>query len=122
MFHVFREPKLSLGDIELTLSYNDLAQKFVVFVHKIRNLPLKENHPTDIPDPYVKLQLEGPGSIKIHKTKHKTDDCNPVYEQEFDFLISKSNLYKSKLIVSVKTKKFFSSKNLMGQVIQFIVI
>ncbi|KAH1015217.1 hypothetical protein HUJ05_012984 [Dendroctonus ponderosae] len=101
------------GRIELTLDYSGTRQKLLVTVHRIANLPLK--NPGDIPDPYVKLRLEGPGISPVkHRTKVVLDSCDPVYEHTFEYLLSVFELPAHRLIVTVKNKKLFHT-SILGQ-------
>ncbi|XP_050294972.1 extended synaptotagmin-2-like isoform X2 [Anthonomus grandis grandis] len=103
------------GRIELTMDYSELRQKLLVTVHRVANLPLK--NPGDIPDPYVKLKLDGPGNSPVkYRTKVIVDSCDPEYEETFEYLLSISELPHQKLIISVKNKKMFSSR-VLGQTI-----
>ncbi|KAG8034618.1 hypothetical protein G9C98_007694 [Cotesia typhae] len=108
-----------LGRIQLTLRYSVPRQKLVVVVHKVANLPLPLNDPSSIPDPYVKLYLL-PDRHK--ETKRKTavlkDNCNPVYDEQFEYVVSQGDLNERVLEVSVCTQKAWlsSSNNIMGQV------
>lgn len=107
-----------LGRIQLTLRYSVQRQRLIVVVHKIVNLPLKD--PTNIPDPYVKLYLL-PERAKDSKRKTETmkDNCNPVYDETFEYILSQGELNSRHLEVSVVTRKgWFSSQSpVMGQVI-----
>ncbi|EEB18657.1 conserved hypothetical protein [Pediculus humanus corporis] len=107
-----------LGKILLTMSYSMSRQRFDVTVHRISGLPM--NDPTNIPDPYVKLYLL-PERNKDSKRKTEAikDNCNPVYEQQFEYIISPGELSNRQLEVSVATRKklFSSSSNCMGQVL-----
>ncbi|XP_066138677.1 extended synaptotagmin-2-B-like isoform X2 [Euwallacea fornicatus] len=101
------------GRIELSLEYSELTQKFSVIVHRASSLPLKI--PTDIPDPYVKLKLEGPGISPVkYRTKVVIDSCDPVYEEKFEYLLSVLELSSYRLIITVKNKKMFNS-SIIGQ-------
>ncbi|XP_055377645.1 extended synaptotagmin-2 isoform X2 [Condylostylus longicornis] len=97
-----------LGRIQLSLRYHIQRQKLTVTVHKIMNIPLKD--PSNIPDPYVKLYLL-PGRTKESKRKTATikDNCNPVYDSSFEYLISIAELMNSELEVTVCTQKGFLS-------------
>lgn len=81
--------------------------KNIFFFFLLRNIPLKD--PSNVPDPYVKLYLL-PGRSK--ETKRKTitikDNCNPVYEATFEYIISKAELNNTELEVTVATQKGFS--------------
>ncbi|XP_046754007.1 extended synaptotagmin-2 isoform X2 [Diprion similis] len=108
-----------LGRIQLTLRYSVARQKLVVVVHKIANLPLPQNDPSNVPDPYVKLYLL-PDRHK--ETKRKTavmkDNCNPIYDEQFEYVISQGDINTRRLEVSVCTQKGWLSTggNVMGQV------
>nr|XP_022907174.1 extended synaptotagmin-2 isoform X1 [Onthophagus taurus] len=107
-----------LGRIQLTLRYSVQRQRLIVVIHQIANLPLKD--PSNIPDPYVKLYLLPDRS---RETKRKTvvvkDNCNPIFDESFEYLISQGELSSQQLEVTVCTQKqlFYSSTNVMGQVI-----
>ncbi|XP_021935100.1 extended synaptotagmin-2 isoform X3 [Zootermopsis nevadensis] len=107
-----------LGRIQLTLRYSVQRQRLVVVVHKVANLPLRD--PTNIPDPYVKLYLL-PERAKDSKRKTETmkDNCNPVYDETFEYILSQGELNSRQLEVSVVTRKgWFSSQSpVMGQVV-----
>uniref|UniRef100_A0A1L8DZP3 Putative synaptotagmin-like mitochondrial-lipid-binding domain protein n=2 Tax=Nyssomyia neivai TaxID=330878 RepID=A0A1L8DZP3_9DIPT len=97
-----------LGRIQLTLRYSVQRQRLIVIVHKIMNIPLKD--PSNIPDPYVKLYLL-PGRSKESKRKTNVakDNCNPVYDATFEYIISTAELIGSELEVTVATQKGFLS-------------
>lgn len=108
--------KPDIGQMELTLFYSEARQKLVVTVHKITNLLKKDA--SDIPDPYVKLKLITPDAHSIkNKTKVITDSCDPVFEETFEYLLTQTELSKSKLLLTVKSKKMFFNSNIIGQVI-----
>ena len=107
-----------LGRIQLSIRYSVQRQKLIVVVHKIANLPLPPNDPYNIPDPYVKLYL----LPDRHKdTKRKTavmkDNCNPVFDEQFEYVVSQADLNSRTLEVSVCTQKGWLStgSNVMGQ-------
>lgn len=83
------------------------------------NLPLPQNDPHNIPDPYVKLYLL-PDRHK--ETKRKTavmkDNCNPIFDEQFEYVVSQADLNSRTLEVSVCTQKGWLStgSNVMGQV------
>lgn len=98
----------SLGSINLTVQYSVQRQRLIVVVHKIKNIPLKD--PSSIPDPYVKLYLL-PGRSKDSKRKTNVikDNCNPVFDATFEYLISTAELNGSSLEVTVCTQKVIGS-------------
>ncbi|KAH8406683.1 hypothetical protein KR222_003005, partial [Zaprionus bogoriensis] len=97
-----------LGRIQLTITYSAQRQKLDVTIHKIMNIPLRD--PSNIPDPYVKLYLL-PGRSKESKRKTNIckDNCNPVYDASFEYLISIAELRHTELEVTVCTQKGFLS-------------
>lgn len=96
------------GRIQLTLRFSIQRQRLIVVVHKVMHIPLKD--PTNIPDPYVKLYLL-PGRSKDSKRKTNIikDNCNPVYDTTFEYIISAGELMSSELEVTVATQKGFLS-------------
>ncbi|XP_018325864.1 extended synaptotagmin-2 isoform X2 [Agrilus planipennis] len=107
-----------LGRIQLTLRYSIQRQRLTVVVHRIANIPLRD--PSNIPDPYVKLYLL---PERAKETKRKTqvvkDNCNPVFDESFEYLISQGGLNTQQLEVTVASQKHILStgKNVIGQVI-----
>ncbi|EDW66907.2 extended synaptotagmin-2 isoform X2 [Drosophila virilis] len=97
-----------LGRIQLSITYSAQRQKLDVTIHKIMNIPLRD--PSSIPDPYVKLYLL-PGRSKESKRKTSIikDNCNPVYDASFEYLISIAELRHTALEVTVCTQKGFLS-------------
>ncbi|XP_031833796.1 extended synaptotagmin-like protein 2 isoform X2 [Nomia melanderi] len=108
-----------LGRIQLSLRYSVQRQKLIIVVHKIANLPLPHNDPYNIPDPYVKLYLL-PDRYK--ETKRKTavmkDNCNPIFDEQFEYVVSQGDLNSRTLEISVCTQKGWLSagSKVMGQV------
>ncbi|XP_023246253.1 extended synaptotagmin-1 [Copidosoma floridanum] len=109
-----------LGRIQLTLKYSVQRQKLIVVVHKVANLPLPANDSSNIPDPYVKLYLL---PDKHKETKRKTavmkDNCNPTFDEEFEYLVSQGDVNSRVLELAVCTQKGWLStgSNCMGQVL-----
>ena len=89
----------------------------IFFLH--RNLPLPPNDPHNVPDPYVKLYLL-PDRHK--ETKRKTavmkDNVNPIYDEQFEYVVSQGDLNTRVLEISVCTQKAWLStgSNVMGQI------
>nr|CAH7748594.1 unnamed protein product [Callosobruchus chinensis] len=107
--------KSEMGRIELTINYSGPRQKLIVTVHRITDLPSKENDP---PDAYVKLKLISPVFQKLKgKTKVIVDSCDPVFEETFEYLVSESDLLNSKLVLTTKSKKVFFNSDVIGQVV-----
>ena len=108
-----------LGRIQLTLRYSVQRQRLIVVIHKIANLPLPSKDPSNIPDPYVKLYLL-PNRSKESKRKTPVvkDNCNPVFDVTFEYVLSQGELHTQQLEVTVATQKqLFSGSNTMGQVL-----
>lgn len=107
-----------LGRIQMTLRYSVQRQRLIVVVHKVMNIPIKD--PSSIPDPYVKLYLL---PERAKDTKRKTqvikDNCNPVFDESFEYVLNPAELGTKQLEVTVGTQKqlFYSSSNILGQVI-----
>ncbi|XP_047354620.1 extended synaptotagmin-1 isoform X1 [Vespa velutina] len=107
-----------LGRIQLTLRYSIQRQKLIIDIHRIAHLPLPQNDPTNIPDPYVKLYLL---PDKHKETKRKTaiikDNCNPIFDEKFEYVVSQADLNTRVLEISVCTQKGWLStgSNVMGQ-------
>lgn len=97
-----------LGAINMTVQYSMQRQRLIIIIHKIKNIPLKD--PSNIPDPYVKLYLL-PGRSKDSKRKTAVvkDNCNPVFDATFEYLISVAELNSSQLEVTVCTEKLIGS-------------
>ncbi|XP_065164196.1 extended synaptotagmin-2 isoform X3 [Atheta coriaria] len=107
-----------LGRIQMTLRYSVQRQRLIVVVHKVANIPLKD--PSSIPDPYVKLYLLPERSKESkRKTNVIKDNCNPIFDETFEYLISQAELASLQLEVTICTQKqlFYSSSNVLGQVI-----
>uniref|UniRef100_A0A182J284 Uncharacterized protein n=1 Tax=Anopheles atroparvus TaxID=41427 RepID=A0A182J284_ANOAO len=102
-----------LGRIQLTVAFSVQRQRLLVIVHKISNIPLKD--PNNIPDPYVKLYLL-PGRSKESKRKTAVvkDNCDPVFDTTFEYIISNAELVNSELEVTVCTQKGFFGSPVIG--------
>lgn len=48
------------------------------------------------------------------------DTCEPIFEETFEYLLSKSEVYDQFLVIKVKTKKFFNN-NVIGEVIDVLI-
>lgn len=116
--HSLSDP--GLGSMFLTLQYNVQRQRLSVIIHKIKNIPLKD--PSNIPDPYVKLYLlPGRSKESKRKTNFVKDNCNPVFDATFEYIISTAELHTSSLEVTVATQKMIGSP-MLGMVSSFNVI
>ena len=81
------------------------------------NIPQKDQ--SDIPDPYVKLYLL---PERAKDTKRKTqvikDNCDPVFDETFEYVLSQGELHTKQLEVTVASQKqlFYGSGNVLGMV------
>lgn len=107
-----------LGRIQLTLRYSVQRQRLIVVVHKVANIPLKD--PSNIPDPYVKLYLL-PERAKDSKRRTQVvrDNCNPIFDETFEYILSQGELNTKQLEVTIASHKqlFYSGNNVLGLVI-----
>jgi hypothetical protein len=105
-----------LGSIQLTLNFSVARQRLNVTIHKVINLPIKEA--SNIPDPYVKLYVlpKKENSNTKRKTETYKDNCNPVYEETFEYIMSVAELNSKQLEITVLTKKTWHSP-VLGQVV-----
>lgn len=106
-----------LGRIELSVKFSPRGN-LVVVVHKVQGLPKEEDG--ELPDPYVKLYLL-PDRSKDSKRKTDVikDDCDPEFDERFEYAVSPNELTHRTLEVSVINKKgllFLQRSNTMGQV------
>ncbi|XP_050422686.1 extended synaptotagmin-3 isoform X2 [Adelges cooleyi] len=105
-----------LGSIQLSFAYSATRQRLNVTVHKIINLPVKE--PSDIPDPYVKLYIlpKKDNANTKRKTEALKDQCNPVFDETFEYLMGVADINSRQLEVTVLTKKTWHSP-VLGQIV-----
>ncbi|XP_042885011.1 extended synaptotagmin-1-like isoform X1 [Penaeus japonicus] len=104
-----------LSRIQLTVEYEQ--SNLIIGVHQIENLPKEENG--DLPNPYVKLYLL-PDRAKDSKQKTKVikQDCNPKYNERFEYDISSSECTRHTFEVLVINKRGpLQHSTTMGKVI-----
>ncbi|XP_064095355.1 LOW QUALITY PROTEIN: extended synaptotagmin-2-B-like [Macrobrachium nipponense] len=106
-----------LGRIELSVKYGPRSN-LVVVVHQVQGLQKEEDG--ELPDPYVKLYLL-PDRSKDSKRKTDVikDDCNPKFDERFEYSVSPNELTHRRLEVSVINKKgllFLQRSSTMGQI------
>ncbi|CAG9863143.1 unnamed protein product [Phyllotreta striolata] len=141
----FKE-KTELGQMEVTLHYSAPRQKLIVTVHRLSNIPLRDPNNIPDPYVKLKLTAPGANKIKnktkcdgkysemmsLYRLATKIpvlwswlrmpqqqvimDNCDPVFEETFEYLVSNSDLPNNKLVLTVKSKKMFHSY-IVGQVI-----
>jgi hypothetical protein len=97
--------------IRMTVRYSQTGQQLVVVIHSVANLPIEEGG--ELPDPYVKLYVL-PERNKKHKTEAQKDQCNPLYDERFEFPII--DLRNKTLEITVCDKKWRKSPKL-GEVL-----
>jgi len=96
--------------VRLTIRYSQNTHQLVVVVHSVSNLPIEKE---ELPDPYVKLYVL-PDKTKKHKTEAKKDNCNPLYDERFEFPVI--DLRGKTLHVQVCDKKYIRSSPRLGEV------
>ncbi|CAL4067465.1 unnamed protein product, partial [Meganyctiphanes norvegica] len=104
------------GKIRLTLQY--MNNSMFITIHEMQNLPLEEDG--DKPNCYVKIYLLPDRSRNFkRKTSVVKDSCNPVYNSEFNYHITKRELETKTLEISVINKKGFGhlhKSSVIGQI------
>lgn len=104
-----------LGRIQLTVEYGP-QNNLVIVVHRILNLPLEGDG--KLPDPYVKLQLLPDRSKdNSRETDVIENNCNPQYDQRFEYVLTPDELAKHTLEVTVINKKGLQCLPKIGQVL-----
>lgn len=106
-----------LGRIELSVKYGPRSN-LVIVVHQVQGLPKEDDG--ELPDPYVKLYLL-PDRSKDSKRKTDVikDDCNPKFDERFEYAVAPNELTQRTLEVSVINKKgllWLQRSNTMGQI------
>ncbi|CAL8107249.1 unnamed protein product [Orchesella dallaii] len=97
--------------IRMTIRYSQTTHQLIVVVHSVANLPIEQE---ELPDPYVKLYVL-PERNKKHKTEAVKDQCNPLYDERFEFPII--DLRGKTLEVTVCDKKYIRSSPKLGDVL-----
>jgi len=103
------EPSLNLGKLEFNINYDTETECLRVTVVAARNLP--SIHSTS----YVELYLL-PEKVEKHQTKIHYSNCNPVYNEEFQFDIGFSELAERTLQCCVFSYDGFSRHQSIGEV------
>ncbi len=91
--------------------FSQTTHQLIVVIHSVANLPIERE---ELPDPYVKLYVL-PERNKKHKTEAQKDQCNPLYDERFEFPII--DLRGKTLEVTVCDKKYIRSSPKMGEVL-----
>lgn len=97
---------------------NPFSFSFTILLSLTSNLPVEDDG--ELPDPYVKLYLL-PDRSKDSKRKTDVikDNCNPQYDERFEYALPPNELTKRTLEVTVINKKglmFLQRSPKMGQV------
>ena len=103
------EPRLNLGKLEFNISYDTDSESLRVTVVAAHDLP--PMHGTN----YVELFLL-PERVEKHQTKIHYSDCNPVYNEEFEFDIGFSELPERTLQCCLFSFDGFSRHQSIGEV------
>jgi len=85
------------------------TQQLVVVVHSVTNLPIEDE---ELPDPYVKMYIL-PERNKKQKTDAQKDQCNPLFDERFDFPVI--DVRGKTLEVTICNKKFIRSSTRLGE-------
>jgi hypothetical protein len=97
------------GSIQLTIRYSVTKSQLVVVVHQCRNL-IPCDASDNLADPYVRLFLLPDQSSKKCKTEVIKNNLNPVFDEQFEWSVSRTDVVKRTLEVSVKNHVGFSLK------------
>lgn len=103
------EASLNLGKLEFNINYDTETETLKVFVVAAHSLPTI--HSTS----YVELYLL-PDRAEKHQTKIHYSNCNPVYNEEFEFDIGFSELPERTLQCCVFSYDGFSRHQSIGEV------
>jgi Ca2+-dependent lipid-binding protein len=96
----------SLGRIQLTLRYSQPRGKLVVVIHKCVSLVGYDED--NLSDPYVNLYLLPDKSKK--KTQVVKNDLNPIFDETFDWSVTRDEAKTRTLELHVKNKNSMFSK------------
>ena len=103
------EPSLNLGKLEFNICYDTETESLRVTIVAAHDLPAI--HSTN----YVELFLL-PERVEKHQTKIHYSDCNPVYNEQFEFDIGFSELAERTLQCCLFSFDGFSRHQSIGEV------
>lgn len=103
------ENSLNLGQLEFEVHYDTDTEVLRVKIVTARNLPA--NHSTN----YVEIYLL-PDRVEKHQTKIRYSNCNPVYNEEFEFDVGYSELSERTLQCCLFSFDGFSRHQSIGEV------
>jgi len=96
------------GRIQLTIRYSAQRERLIIVIHQCLNLiPCDQD---SLADPYIKCYLLPDKSSK-KKTQTQKDTLNPVFDETFDWQVSKAELTNRTLDITVKNNVGVFSKN-----------
>lgn len=102
-------PSFNLGKLEFNINYDTDTESLRVTIVAAHDLP--SIHSTN----YVELYLL-PERVEKHQTKIHYSDCNPVYNEEFEFDIGYSELAERTLQCCLFSYDGFSRHQSIGEV------
>lgn len=103
------ENSLNLGQLDFEIHYDTDSEVLRVKIVTARNLPA--NHSTN----YVEIYLL-PDRVEKHQTKICYSNCNPVYNEEFEFDVGYSELSERTLQCCLFSFDGFSRHQSIGEV------
>ncbi|XP_040894754.1 synaptotagmin VIII isoform X2 [Toxotes jaculatrix] len=104
--------KKQRGRLLYSLEYNAALSELTVGIKQAANLKAMDLGGSS--DPYVKVYI-CPDKSKTCETKVFKHTLNPVFDEQFNFQISKSTLKKSTVVMRVFDFNRFSKHNIIGE-------
>ncbi|XP_068595021.1 synaptotagmin VIII [Brachionichthys hirsutus] len=101
------------GKLLYSLEYNAAHTELIVGIKKANGLKAMDLGKNS--DPYAKVYIL-PDKIKTCETKVLKNTLNPVYNEHFQFQISKANLLKSTVVMQVYDFNRFSKHMIIGEI------
>ncbi|XP_055381688.1 synaptotagmin-B [Condylostylus longicornis] len=112
-----QDAKIDLGDLMVSLSYLQSAERLTVVVIKARNLRVIDDS-RNSSDPYVKVSLINNGKkIKKRKTGVIRNNVAPVFNEALTFDVSKDVLKSSFLEFIVLHDSLLGSNEILGKTV-----
>ncbi|XP_067950638.1 synaptotagmin-7-like isoform X2 [Watersipora subatra] len=120
IFHLYLSPctgdRRGLGELMVSLSYNDVTNHLTVIIVKARNLKAKDIN--GLSDPYVKIHLLYQNQrIEKRKTEIHMKDLNPTFNESFEFIVERSRIKDSGLHIIVNDYDKWGKNELIGEII-----
>ncbi|XP_038561136.1 synaptotagmin VIII isoform X1 [Micropterus salmoides] len=104
--------KQQRGQLLYSLEYNGAQSELTVGIKQAKSLKAMDLGGSS--DPYVKVYI-CPDKNKTCETKVFKHTLSPVFNEQFNFTISKSSLQKSTLVMQVYDFNRFSKHNIIGE-------